>query len=417
MNKFNSIYYSLELVLSFFILSTLCYSQTTVGGDINSTTTWYSSDSPYNITEDITIREGATLTIENGVTVNCQNRYLFVGLYKSGEIVADSVVFNNGTIEFRKESTGSILNSDFNKTRLYLEDYSSPSIKQNIFDKDSPIFIHSPDVFPNFQNNSFTNGDIIFSFDIEYDLNLAFIENCTYHMDNDIYIGNDAILSIDKLATLNLWNNSIYVGNYSDAQLNASEVNLYYGRIIFSDNSIGQIINSNISRTRFELIDSAELTISNSNLDSTITITNNSSLTVEATNNYWGRPEGPIMNDSVAVLIGDVNYLPFSSVPLNTTTGIIENKTINNGYKLLQNYPNPFNPVTVISYKLPVVSEIELSIYNLLGQKVATLVSEKQKAGNYKLEWDASRFTSGAYFYRLKTDKGFDQSRKPILIK
>jgi len=83
----------------------------------------------------------------------------------------------------------------------------------------------------------------------------------------------------------------------------------------------------------------------------------------------------------------------------------------------LQNYPNPFNPTTTITYQLPVVSNVELNIYNLLGQKVATLVSEKQSIGNYKVEWDASSFTSGIYFYRLKTDKGFIQSRKLILLK
>ena len=86
-------------------------------------------------------------------------------------------------------------------------------------------------------------------------------------------------------------------------------------------------------------------------------------------------------------------------------------------YELLQNYPNPFNPATTISYQLPEVSEIEISIYNLLGQKITTLVSQKQSAGNYKVEWDASRFASGIYFYRLETDKGFVQSKKLILLK
>ena len=86
-------------------------------------------------------------------------------------------------------------------------------------------------------------------------------------------------------------------------------------------------------------------------------------------------------------------------------------------FALFQNYPNPFNPTTVISYQLPAVSEVDLSIYNILGQKVTTLVSEKQPAGTYKVEWDASSFSSGIYLYRLETDKGFVQSRKLILLK
>jgi hypothetical protein len=86
-------------------------------------------------------------------------------------------------------------------------------------------------------------------------------------------------------------------------------------------------------------------------------------------------------------------------------------------YYLLQNYPNPFNPKTVISYQLPVISQVELSIYNILGQKVATLVSEKQTAGIYKIEWDATGFASGGYYYQLNTDEGFAQTKKLLLIK
>ena len=88
-----------------------------------------------------------------------------------------------------------------------------------------------------------------------------------------------------------------------------------------------------------------------------------------------------------------------------------------NEFTLNQNYPNPFNPSTAISYQLPAVSQIELSIYNILGQKVVTLVSGQQPAGSYKVEWDASGFVSGIYFFRLETDKGFVQSKKLILLK
>jgi len=92
---------------------------------------------------------------------------------------------------------------------------------------------------------------------------------------------------------------------------------------------------------------------------------------------------------------------------------------------LYQNYPNPFNPTTTISYslggppseQLSAFSDVELSIYNLSGQKVATLVSEKQPAGKYEVHWDASGMASGVYLYRLSTDQGFSQTRKLILLK
>ncbi len=88
---------------------------------------------------------------------------------------------------------------------------------------------------------------------------------------------------------------------------------------------------------------------------------------------------------------------------------------------LFQNYPNPFNPKTVFSYRVGTkgksLVQVELSIFNILGQKVVTLVNKKQRAGNYKLEWDASGYSSGVYCFRLKTDQGFIQTRKCIVLK
>jgi len=84
---------------------------------------------------------------------------------------------------------------------------------------------------------------------------------------------------------------------------------------------------------------------------------------------------------------------------------------------LFQNYPNPFNPVTVISYQLSAISEVDLSIYNILGQKVAALVNKKQPAGTYTVEWNAAGFASGIYFYRLQTESGFVQTKKLLFQK
>ena len=68
-------------------------------------------------------------------------------------------------------------------------------------------------------------------------------------------------------------------------------------------------------------------------------------------------------------------------------------------------------------YELPVSSEVDLSIYNILGQMVAALVTAKQPAGTFEAEWDAEGFPSGIYLYRLVTDKGFMQTRKLVLLK
>ncbi|MBD3224988.1 MAG: T9SS type A sorting domain-containing protein, partial [Caldithrix sp.] len=86
-------------------------------------------------------------------------------------------------------------------------------------------------------------------------------------------------------------------------------------------------------------------------------------------------------------------------------------------FHLYQNYPNPFNPSTTIRYALPKASDVQLIVYNMLGQKVATLVSQKQSPGTYTAQWDASDFASGIYIYRLKTDQGFTQAKRLLLIK
>ena len=85
-------------------------------------------------------------------------------------------------------------------------------------------------------------------------------------------------------------------------------------------------------------------------------------------------------------------------------------------YTLSQNYPNPFNPETVIEYALANQSEVKLIIYNLRGEQVALLIDGTVPAGNHRVSWDASKVSSGIYFYRLKTDN-FVQTRKMLLLK
>jgi hypothetical protein len=100
----------------------------------------------------------------------------------------------------------------------------------------------------------------------------------------------------------------------------------------------------------------------------------------------------------------------------NLTTDIIDDHAPPNTYKLFQNFPNPFNPTTAIGYRLSAVSDVELSIYNLLGEKVVTLVSERQQVGKHQVEWNASGYASGVYYYRIVAGD-FQQIMKMILLK
>ncbi|MCF8396261.1 MAG: T9SS type A sorting domain-containing protein, partial [Melioribacteraceae bacterium] len=85
-------------------------------------------------------------------------------------------------------------------------------------------------------------------------------------------------------------------------------------------------------------------------------------------------------------------------------------------FGLSQNYPNPFNPVTSIKYSLPVHSNVQLAVYNLLGENVANLVNENQISGNYNVEFDGTQLASGVYIYALITDAKIF-TRKMLLIK
>ncbi|MBN1638667.1 MAG: T9SS type A sorting domain-containing protein [Ignavibacteriales bacterium] len=97
-------------------------------------------------------------------------------------------------------------------------------------------------------------------------------------------------------------------------------------------------------------------------------------------------------------------------------TEIIDNQNVLTSYKLEQNYPNPFNPITNIRFSIPNASNVKLTIYNILGEKVATLVNELKTAGTHQVEFDASYLSSGIYFYRLETPEYID-IKKMILMK
>ena len=85
-------------------------------------------------------------------------------------------------------------------------------------------------------------------------------------------------------------------------------------------------------------------------------------------------------------------------------------------FKLAQNYPNPFNPKTTIKFDIAEQSDVSLKIYDILGEEVATLKKEILTPGRYTVEWDASKYSSGVYFYQLKA-ANFTEAKKMLLLK
>jgi hypothetical protein len=103
--------------------------------------------------------------------------------------------------------------------------------------------------------------------------------------------------------------------------------------------------------------------------------------------------------------LGDLNWYPalHDRWTKGLPVGVADAPRLPEQFSLGQNYPNPFNPATTISYSVPKESRVMLKVFDMLGREVATLVNEVKQPGEYRLTFDASRFASGAYVYRLSS--------------
>jgi plastocyanin len=126
--------------------------------------------------------------------------------------------------------------------------------------------------------------------------------------------------------------------------------------------------------------------------------------TAEGNNPYYCEPHGGPGGSGM------------SGVIIVQTLVSVEEENIVNEFKLNQNYPNPFNPSTKISYAIPITSFVNLKVYDTIGNEVAVLVNYEQPAGNYQVDFEASKLPGGVYFYQLATNE-FVNTKKMILIK
>jgi len=129
------------------------------------------------------------------------------------------------------------------------------------------------------------------------------------------------------------------------------------------------------------------------------------------------------IDDTINVLEAEVDLLsnsadnPSIDVHVDLQVGIEgEEGLLPSTYNLEQNYPNPFNSRTIIDFALPKTADVDLSVYNLLGQRVATLVSGKMIAGYHRVNWDARSISSGIYFIKIKAED-YTKTKKMLLLK
>ena len=147
----------------------------------------------------------------------------------------------------------------------------------------------------------------------------------------------------------------------------------------------------------------------------------------------WGLPSNGGGNDNENIVGADhfinlTRYMLSATVEnvfgtmgthplINVVTDVKELiREIPSVYTLEQNYPNPFNPLTTIGFSIPEADFISLKVFNVLGEEVASILSEEKSAGNYEVTYDASILTSGIYFYTI-SGNNFIQTRKMLLLK
>ncbi len=128
----------------------------------------------------------------------------------------------------------------------------------------------------------------------------------------------------------------------------------------------------------------------------------------------WGTCVDPVTNTLWVADAANNRVLRFTaSSPL---TSVASASTHPTQFSLEQNYPNPFNPTTVVSYQLPVASNVRLAIYDILGREVAVLVNEKKGPGSYEVTFNGASLASGFYICRINAGP-YVSSRKMLLVK
>lgn len=109
-------------------------------------------------------------------------------------------------------------------------------------------------------------------------------------------------------------------------------------------------------------------------------------------------------------------YLDYMAVPSSIVSSVQTLSEVPGTFALRQNYPNPFNPLTSIEFSIPKAGEVRLTVFNQLGQEMVTLVNGSLPAGSHRVQWNATSYPSGVYYYRVKGG-GFVETRKMMLVK
>jgi hypothetical protein len=139
----------------------------------------------------------------------------------------------------------------------------------------------------------------------------------------------------------------------------------------------------------------------------------------------WIAPDNWIVQDIIpGQYVDNLSLLgiePFSIPGLeikltDEIVSVVNDESATTNFYLLQNYPNPFNPLTTIEFNIQESGLVKLIVYDVLGNEVATLVNEEKLTGTYEVIWNAEKFSSGIYFYKISAGN-FLETKKMLLLK
>jgi len=142
-----------------------------------------------------------------------------------------------------------------------------------------------------------------------------------------------------------------------------------------------------------------------------------------STYSYVKRNSGLPYTANLKSMVVGYNYLLAANdsavwrCPLTYVTNVEKISTeMPTKYSLSQNYPNPFNPSTTIRYQIPKQGIVTLKIYDITGKEIETLVNELQSPGTYEVNWNAGKYSSGVYFYKIESEN-FTDTKRMLLVK
>jgi ligand-binding sensor domain-containing protein len=224
-------------------------------------------------------------------------------------------------------------------------------------------------------------------------------------------------------AAINTGLTNFYINSIEKDSLN----NIYIG----TDDGVYKSINNGTQWSNFNngLPDSLSVRIINSNKKNNLFLGSNGEglYKFDSVSNSWISSNSGLLNDTVLTIYSHYKE-GFIDYSIGTTNGVyhgmiitdpidnIEEIEYKNSFILHQNYPNPFNQSTTIKFSLEKIEKVKIEVFNMLGQKVETILQKQLLAGSHQVEFHANDLSSGVYYYRIEAGN-YQQLRKMILLK